>query len=292
MGTSLKRLLTFIISLSFFIPIHAHAQLVHSLNETISQQKLRMFVFKVNNQKFNLNESIKWLKANYKTKEDHAYIDQQVKKLKSKIKPILFFFPNYIEVRSFGRSYGKISGIDLLNNAVQLNKQDIYFKKEYGIANIHQQIISAMEGHVAWSPMDLLIPKADAFIGMMGAIALFFMVKTMRDAQASTYEGNVQMTAEQYCQNPGGAYTGISNDARWMINRVYQNGWATTKDQCPQIAANYIQTYGYRQEQLLRAIQLCQAAVDARNYCNARRAQQESGNNNNNGNTNTGNSQM
>src|SRR5690606_195445 len=172
-----------IFNIAVLMPLQSHAELVHTINDTISQQKLRMMVFHTNNKKFDLKESIAWLKKNYPNKEDHAYIDQQVKKLKYKIKPVLYYFPDYIEVRSYGHSYGKISGIDFLNNSVQLNKQDIYFKKSYGIANIHQQIISAMEGHISWSPMDFLIPKADAFVNIAGAIALFFMVKALRDAQ-------------------------------------------------------------------------------------------------------------
>lgn len=270
MGTILKRALIIItISLLGSIcPLTANAKLVHSLNDMVSQKLIREFVFKRNNRKFSFQESITWLKKNYPTQADHQYINKHFKQVKFGFKPVLFYYPEYIELRVFGKSYGKISDIDFINNTLKLNKQSIFFKKNQSLASIHQQILSAMEGHVSWSPMNLFIPKAEAFFAIARAIGLFVMIEQMRGMQSSTHGGNVTQTAEQICSNPGrtSRNRNLSQADRNMIDYAFHGN-----SDCTPAAYKFLESNPpMSAERIQRATALCNRSKEIKRRCKAR----------------------
>ncbi|MCJ8277137.1 MAG: hypothetical protein MJK18_09880 [Bdellovibrionales bacterium] len=261
-----KALITLQIMAMVALPsFSVEAKLAHSIDETFTEQALKRFVYLKNKEKFSLKKSVKWLKENYKTREDHAYINKHVTLMKKvRIKPVFFYYDDHIEIRSYGRSYGKITDIDFLYNGIKLNNQDIFFREGYSVANIHQQIMSAIEIKTSWLEK-LLIPRAEALGNIAIMMSLFVTMQAMQQAQAASAENETLR-----CTNPGSnsPRPNISREYRQALDRVFNRESTCAREFREHMDyIEYVSGQPATPGQRTRARDLCNRAMIQRRNC-------------------------
>ncbi|MCB0379376.1 MAG: hypothetical protein KDD33_12855 [Bdellovibrionales bacterium] len=191
-----------------FTAFHAQAKLVHSLDEEFSQKQLRIMAFEYNNHPLDIKTTAYWLKKVFPEKQNQKYVDKIYLKTKNKnLKPKLFYYPTYLEVRMYGKSYGKIDEIDPLNHSVNLNGQTITFSDGQDLEKLHKQVMSALQFQSALNLQDLFFPKAYAQYNetaIWSLLAFYAMIPLMRSSQSThNFEGQLQrVTYKDLCDNP------------------------------------------------------------------------------------------